>query len=132
KFRAGALNNVGNSKSLFAVLDGAWPSDDGKRSIANLRAVAKIENRALRPQIERDQFVWLGHANRFRHARQVFEVAEVDRALIAGHANGGARRARHDVRAKTERLDNADNAVDLRFRGTGVHYNQHKIPNLTS
>src|SRR6202040_1729394 len=118
--------------SLFAVLAGARPRNKGERAVANFCSVTKIDNRALGPQIERDQLVRFGHTNRLRYSGQIFETAEIDRTLITGYANGGAGRAGHHVRAKAERFDDADYTIELRLGGIGVHYNQHKIRSLTS
>ena len=54
-------------------------------------------------------------------------MREIDRALIAGHADGRPVRARHDVRPKTERLDHANDVVDLGFARMGVHYDEHGV-----
>src|SRR6202023_3209109 len=52
-------------------------------------------------------------------------MAQVDRALVSGHANRGPHRPWHDVRPETERLDHTDDTVDFALRGAGVHYDKH-------
>ena len=54
-------------------------------------------------------------------------MREIDRALIAGDSDRGAVRARHDVRAESERFDDANHVVDLALSGAGVHYDEHGV-----
>src|SRR5207237_2476958 len=66
EFRATALDNLGDRKSLFAALDRTWPGDDGQLLITN-GCVADVHNCFLRSQVARNQFVRFTDSNRFRH-----------------------------------------------------------------
>src|SRR5205085_12408737 len=127
KFRAAALDHVRDRKRLLAVFDRARTSNDREGAVADFGAVAKIDNRAVGTQIERDQFVRLGDADRFGNAGDIFELREIDRSLIAGDSDRGAVRAGHDMRAEPERLDNANHIIDLALPGAGVHYDEHGV-----
>src|SRR5439155_23547821 len=62
-----------------------------------------------------------------RNAGKIFEMRKIDRALITGNSDRGPVRARHNVRAETERFDRANNVVDLALAGAGVHYDEHGV-----
>ena len=68
-----------------------------------------------------DELVGLGDADDFGDAGELFEVALVDLALIAGDADGGALGAGHGVRAKTELFDVFADGLDLLRRSLGLH-----------
>ena len=110
---------------MLPRFDRAWPGDHGERAIANLRTT-DIDNRSVLFQIERDQFVRFAHANGLGHAGQIFEMLQTDRALVAGDANGGTSGTGHGMRAQAKRLNHADDAGDFRFRGIGIHDDEHK------
>src|SRR5262249_2098352 len=52
-------------------------------------------------------------------------MREIHCALIASHADRGPVCAGHNVRAKTERFDDAHDVVDFGLARVGVHYNEH-------
>src|SRR5256885_2374073 len=54
-------------------------------------------------------------------------MRKVDRALIAGPTDRRPACPRHDVNAKTERLDHANDVVDLRLARVSCHYNEHGV-----
>src|SRR5215472_115407 len=54
-------------------------------------------------------------------------MREIDRALIAGDADGGPVRAGHNVRPKAKRFDHTDYVVDLALAGVSCHYNEHGV-----
>jgi hypothetical protein len=54
-------------------------------------------------------------------------MRKIDRTLIASDSDRGSIRARHHVRAETERFDHANDVVDLDFARAGVHYNEHGV-----
>src|SRR5207244_12986141 len=104
KFRAAALNHVRYRKRLLAIFDRTRPGDNRKRAVADARAVAKVDNRAVWPQIERDQFVRLGDTDSFRNTGKMFKMREIDRTLIDGDSDRGSVRARHYVRMEANRF----------------------------
>src|SRR6266436_1849976 len=73
-----------------------------RKNCAPLRCTASATEKACSrlsighgPQIARSQLVGLSHADSLRHARQILEMTNVHRALIAGHAYGRAGGTRH-------------------------------------
>ena len=63
-----------------------------------------------------------GNADRFSDAGQVLEVRRINRALIAGDADGRALRAGQRVCAQTQILYDAHHVRDLALGRVGLHY----------
>ena len=72
-----------------------------------------------------DQFVGLGDTDGFGYARQNLEFRRLERALIAGDADGRSLRPRHRVGAITHRFDLPADAPDVLFRRLRLHDDQH-------
>jgi len=75
--------------------------------------------------IAADQFVGLADGNAFDHAGEGFEYAKIERAFVAGDADGGAEGAGDGMRFKAEALDAFANGANLRLGGVRLHYDEH-------
>ena len=94
KLRACRGNLFGNGEGLLAALDGAGPGDDGEVAAANGGVGSReADDGVLFLHVAAGKFVGLGDADDFGHAGELFEVAAVDFALVAGDADGGALRS---------------------------------------
>ena len=77
-----------------------------------------------------DEFVGLGDGNAFDDAGHGFENAEVDGAVIAGDADGGAAGAGDGMGFEAEGFDAVADGADLFVGGVGLHDNEHRWPRL--
>ena len=94
--RARTTHRLGDGERLRAALNRTRAGDDRQLFAADGR-IADAHDGLLRFQIERDQFVGFAHADRFGDAGQILEVTRINRALIAGDADGCALLAGHRV-----------------------------------
>src|SRR2546421_2238521 len=122
---ARTTHRLGHSERLCATLNRTGAGDDGQLFAADGR-IADAHDGLFGFQIERDQFVGLAHADRFGDAGQILEVARIDRALIAGDADGCALLAGHRMRAKAQVLNDAHHIRDLAFGRIRFHNDKHK------
>ena len=104
------------------ALDRARAGDDGQFISAN-RRITDAYNSFLGTQVERDKFVRFADANSFSYTRQIFEARWVDRAGVAGNADGRACRARHCMWFESKFSDDVDHMRNLRIGRVGFHDN---------
>ena len=101
KSRPTASDRFSNCKRLGATLNRTWTSNDRQLIPANRCVATHAHDRLFRSEIKCDQFVGLTDTNRFRNAREIFEVGRINGPLIASDANGCASCARHRVAFET-------------------------------
>ena len=68
-----------------------------------------------------DEFVGLADGDAFDDAGERFEDAEVDRAVVAGDADGGACGAGNGMGFEAEAFDACADGADLLLGGVGLH-----------
>src|SRR5579872_3548790 len=123
---SGFLHALGHGEGLFAAFNRARSGNDGEGWSADCRiGSGKANDSVFFLHIAADELVGLGDLDDFLHARHFFERALLDFALVAGDADGGARRAGHGVRAVSELFDFFANGADLLFSGLRLHDNKH-------
>ena len=116
------MHTFGNRECLLAVLNGARPGNYRQRRAADGGVGAgKADDGVVFLNVAADQFVRLGDADDFLHARQFFQRARLDLALVAGNADGGALRAGDGVGAVAHRLDFLADRTHLLFGGVRLH-----------
>ena len=71
--------------------------------------------------VEGNEFVGLGDGDAFDYARKGFEDAEVDGAVVAGDADGGAASAGDRMGFQAEGFDFVADGADLFVGGVGLH-----------
>jgi hypothetical protein len=108
-------------QGLVPTLDCARPGDNSEFTSAD-RGIANSHYRLLRTQIERDQLVRFCDADDFRNSSQIFKAPPIDRTLVSGDANGGARCAGHRVWAQADRFDHVEHCVDVSRGRARFHY----------
>ena len=67
----------GGRKHLLPAFDRAWPRHHGHLSAANLHAITKLDDRALRAKCAAGQLVRRTDADHIEHARQYFKFAQI-------------------------------------------------------
>jgi len=105
---------------LLLRFHGARASDEGNLIAAD----DHIAGRRRNPQdavfllsVAADQFVRLADRNALDNAREGFEDAEIDRALVAGDADGRADGPRHGVGLQAEAFNALADFADLLLGG---------------
>src|SRR5713101_2347363 len=107
KARAGFFDAFGDSEALFLGFDGARPGDKSHVPAANDDFAGRSgdsKDGVLFLGVAADQFVRLADGDAFDDAREGFEDAEVDSALVARDANGGSNRAGNRMGFEAEAL----------------------------
>src|SRR6267143_3132398 len=72
-----------------------------------------------------DELVWLADGDALDNTGQGFKDAEVDGALVAGDADGGAERTGHGVGLQAQAFDALANGADLLLSSVRLHDNEH-------
>ena len=75
--------------------------------------------------IAADQLVGLRDPDHFCDAGELFQVALIDSATVAGDADGGALRAGHGMGAKAQQLNLLADGLDFFRRGLRFHDHEH-------
>ena len=123
ELRAGGCDLLGDGEGLFAAFDGAGTGDDGEVASADGGVGAgEADDGVFFFNVAAGKFVGLGDADHFGDAGQLFNVAAVDFALVAGDADGGALRAGHGVGAKTQSFNMLADRLDLFRSGLRLHH----------
>ena len=115
---------LGRLEDHRLVLDRARPGDDRERPRAD-GSLRERDDGVVAFHLAAGELVRLGDADRLLDARQHLEERLIDGAGVAGDADGRARRAGHDVRGQSLRLDDFDDPVDLRVGGVRLHDDEH-------
>src|SRR5712691_12504379 len=118
------LYRLSNRECLFTVFNCTWPGDYRQVAIAN-RGITAVHDCLFRFEVESNQLVGFGTAEHFGHARQIFEMSSIDRALVAGYANGCAQCTGHWVRPQPNAGYKVNNSRHLAFSRICLHYNEH-------
>ena len=98
------------------------------RLAAAHRHVADVHDAVLGLHLARDELVGVGDGDDLQHAGQALEDGRLQRALVAGHADGGALRARDGMGLEAAGLDGLDDAADLLRGGVLAHDHEHVNP----
>ena len=102
--RARRLHRAGDGERLLARLHRAGPGHDHEAAAAH-RHVAHAHDAVLGLHLARDELVGVGDGDDLEHAGQALEDGRVQRALVAGDADGGALGARDGVGLEAAGLD---------------------------
>ncbi len=122
------LEASGDGQALLLGFDRAGTRDEGDL-IATDDDVAggrgDSQNTVFLFGVAADKFVRLADGDALDDAGEGLEDAEVDGALVAGDADGGAEGARHGMGLQTEAFNALANFANLLLGGVRLHYNQH-------
>ena len=122
ELRAGSGDLFGDGEGLLAALDGAGPGDDGQVAAADGGIGAgEADDGVFFLDVAAGELVGLGDADDFGDAGELFDVAAVDFALVAGDADGGALRAGQGMSAEAQLFDMVADGLDLFRRGLRLH-----------
>ena len=91
------------AKACSRRLDRAGAGDDGEIAAADGGVGSReADDGVFFLYVAAGELVGLGDTDDFGDAGQLFEVAAVDFALVAGDSDGGALRAGHGMRAEAQ------------------------------
>ena len=89
---------------------------------------ADVHDAVLGLDLARDELVGVGDGDHLEHAGQALEDGRLQRALVPGHADRGALRARDGMGLEAAGLDGLDHAPDLVGGGVLAHDHEHVNP----
>ena len=115
---------LGDGETLLLGFDGARSGDHGDVGTAYEDVTGRsgdADDGVLFLDVAGDEFVGLGDGNAFDDAGHGFEDAEIDGAVVAGDADGGASGAGDGMSFKAEGFDAVADCADLLFSGVGLH-----------
>jgi hypothetical protein len=121
---AGGLELLGDGEALLFGFDSARSGNHGDVGAADEDVAGRsgdADDGVLFLDVARDEFVGLGDGNAFDDAGHGFENAEIDGAVVAGNADGGASRAGDGMSFKAKGFDAVADGADLLFGGVGLH-----------
>jgi len=121
---ASGLELLGDGEALLFGFDGARSSDHGDVRAADENVTGRsgdADDGVFFFDVARDEFVGLGNGNAFDDTGHGFENAEVDGAVVAGDADGGASGAGDGMSFKAKGFDAVADGADLLFGGVGLH-----------
>ena len=125
EFNAGFFDAFGGGEALFFGFYRARAANQAHVFAAEKNVAARggnAQDGVFFFDIAADEFVGLADGNAFDHAGEGFEDAKIERAFVAGDADGGAEGARDGMRFKAEALDAFANGANLRLGGVRLHY----------
>ena len=125
KFYAGFLDAFGGGEALLFGFYRAWAADQAYVFSAEKNVAGRggnAQDGVFFFDIAADEFVRLADRNAFDHAGKGFEDAKVERAFVAGDADGGAEGAGDGMRFKAEAFDAFADGANLRLGGVRLHY----------
>src|SRR5882724_9060351 len=126
--RAGFFDAFGNGEALLFGFHGAGAGDEGDVLAADDDVAGgrgDSQDSVFFLGVAADELVRLADGDALDYAGQGFEDAEIDGALIASDADGGAKRARHRVGLQAEAFDALANGADLLLGGVRLHDDEH-------
>ena len=124
----GGLELLGDGEALLFGFDGAGTGDHGDVRAADENFTGGSgdgDDGIFFLDVAGNEFVGLGDGNAFDDAGHGFEDAEIDGAVVAGDADGGASGAGDGMRFEAERFDFFADGADLFFGGVGLHDDEH-------
>ncbi len=127
QLRARGFDGACGFEDLLAAFDRAGTAAEHQFVPAHFDA-ADPDDGVFGLDVAAHELIRFRNANGFGDAGQVFEFGWIDRAGIAGNADGGSLRARNDVRAETERFDLAAHAHNIGGRSLRGHDDEHVAP----
>jgi hypothetical protein len=126
KFYAGFLDAFSGGEALLFAFYRARAADEAHVFAAEKNVAARggnAQDGVFFFDVAADQFVGLADRNAFDHAGEGFERAEIERAFVAGDADGGAEGSGDGMRFEAEAFDAFANGANLRLGGMRLHYN---------
>src|SRR5712691_4415281 len=126
--RAGFFDALGDGQALLFGFDGAGAGDQGNVVAADDDIAGRrgdSEDAVFFLGVAADELVRLADGDAFDHAGKGFEDAQVDGALVAGNADGGADGTRDGMGLQAEALDALADFANLLLGGVGLHDDEH-------
>src|ERR1700681_73319 len=125
KFYAGFLDAFGSGETLLFGFYRARAANQAdvfapEKNAAGRRGDA--QDAVFFFDIAADEFVGLADRNAFDHAGKGFDNAKIERAFVAGNADGGAYGAGNGMCLKAQTFDAFANGTNLRLGGMRLHY----------
>ena len=117
---AGGFHGARRCQNLFAAFHRTGARAERQFGAAH-RDARHVHHGVVGLHFAADQLVGFRNRDGFGDARQVLEFGRRHGAVIAGDADGGALRARHDVGAEAEALNFRANAGDILLGGVRAH-----------
>src|SRR5882672_6838717 len=128
KPHAGFFEAFGDGEALLLSFDGARAGNEGDLIAADDDVAGgrgDSQDSVFLLGVAAHEFVRLADRDALDDAGEGLKDAEVDGALVAGDAYGGAEGTRHGVRLQAEAFDALADFADLLLGGVRLHYNQH-------
>jgi len=124
EFAAGLGDLLGDGHALGFGFDGAGSGDERDVGSADEDVAARrgnAEDGVFGFGVAADELVGLADRDAFDDAGKRFEDAEIDGAVIAGDADGGASGSGDGMRFEAEAFDALADGADLLLGGMGLH-----------
>ena len=114
---------LGDGEGLFAAFDGAGPGDDGQVAPADGGVGAgEADDGVFFFYVAAGEFVGLGDADDFGDSGELFDVAAVHFALVAGDADGSALRSGQGMGAEAQCFNVVADRLNFFRRGLRLHH----------
>jgi len=131
-FRAGFGHRFCSRKKLLARFHRAGPGHHNDFVPADPNSVAQLDNGPLRPKTSPCEFVGRADPVHFLHARQQFEIADIEIDPRPDRPQNRHPRTSRPVHFKTQLHQVLDYLLYKRLIGTFLHRHNHKKPSAFS
>jgi hypothetical protein len=128
EFASGFGDLLGDGHALGFGLNGAGAGDERDVGAANEDVAARrgdAEDGVFSLGVAADELVGLANRDALDDAGKRFENAEIDGAVVAGDADGGAGGSGDGMGFEAEAFDAQADGADLLLGGMGLHDDQH-------
>jgi len=125
KFYASFLDAFGSGEALLFTFYRAWAANQAYMFATEKNVAGRSGNAqdgVFFFYVAADQFVGFADRNAFDYAGKGFEHAKIERAFVAGDADGGAEGAGDGMCFEAEAFDAFANGANLLLGGVGLHY----------